>query len=382
VIRWAILSGEYPPQPGGVADYTGLVAAGLVAAGDRVTVYAPAHAAHAAPDNGVAVRRLPDHFGPRGLLTLDAALAARPQPHRILVQYTPQAFGCKGMNFPFTAWAAGPARRLGAVWVMFHEVMFPVEQGQSLRHAVLGRVTRAMARLLGRSADRTFVSIPAWARLLHRLCRPARPAEWLPVPSNVPLLADPARTASVRAGVSRGQATVVVGHFGTFGGMNSELVTSALAAVLRRSGDRVGLLVGRNGDRFCEQFLRRCPEMAGRVTATGALPPDDVAAHLAACDLLLQPYPDGISSRRGSAMAGIALGVPTATNAGALSEAVWGSESDGVAVARSADAGELAATVEAMLALPPAARAARGQAAAAWYRSRFDLAQTIRRLRG
>ena len=40
-IRWAVLTGEYPPQSGGVSDYTRLVAKGLAAAGDQVVVYAP-----------------------------------------------------------------------------------------------------------------------------------------------------------------------------------------------------------------------------------------------------------------------------------------------------------------------------------------------------
>ena len=39
--RWAILTGEYPPQAGGVSDYTRLVAEGLAAVGDEVAVYAP-----------------------------------------------------------------------------------------------------------------------------------------------------------------------------------------------------------------------------------------------------------------------------------------------------------------------------------------------------
>ena len=39
--RWAVLTGEYPPQPGGVSDYTRLVAEGLAAVGDEVAVYAP-----------------------------------------------------------------------------------------------------------------------------------------------------------------------------------------------------------------------------------------------------------------------------------------------------------------------------------------------------
>src|SRR5262249_14239086 len=88
--RWAILTGESPAQPGGVADYTALVARGLADAGDGVTVYAPrlSHGKeHEAP--GVSVVRLPDHFGPRGLLALDAALARRPRPDRILIQYVP-----------------------------------------------------------------------------------------------------------------------------------------------------------------------------------------------------------------------------------------------------------------------------------------------------
>jgi hypothetical protein len=35
-LTWAILTGEYPPQAGGVSDYTRLVARGLAECGDRV----------------------------------------------------------------------------------------------------------------------------------------------------------------------------------------------------------------------------------------------------------------------------------------------------------------------------------------------------------
>ena len=39
---WHIITGEYPPAPGGVSDYTEAVAAGLAAAGDEVHVWCPA----------------------------------------------------------------------------------------------------------------------------------------------------------------------------------------------------------------------------------------------------------------------------------------------------------------------------------------------------
>ena len=38
---WHILSGEYPPQPGGVSDYTAGLAEGLAKAGAEVHVWVP-----------------------------------------------------------------------------------------------------------------------------------------------------------------------------------------------------------------------------------------------------------------------------------------------------------------------------------------------------
>ena len=65
------------------------------------------------------------------------------------------------------------------------------------------------------------------------------------------------------------------------------------------------------------------PDVGGRAWASGRLPPPDVAAALRACDLLVQPYPDGVTTRRTSVMAGLANGVPIVATDGALTEAVW-----------------------------------------------------------
>ena len=91
--RWAILTGEYSPQSGGVSDYTRLVAEGLAAVGDEVAVYAPPQGIGpgSAPP-GVRVRRLPDRFGLRGLHWLDRELA-RDRPDRILSNTSPTRSG-------------------------------------------------------------------------------------------------------------------------------------------------------------------------------------------------------------------------------------------------------------------------------------------------
>jgi glycosyltransferase involved in cell wall biosynthesis len=379
--HWAIVTGEYPPQAGGVADYTRLVATGLARAGGTVSVYCPAHRGADPMDAGVAVHRLPDHFGVRGLVALHAALTSHPRPDFILVQYTPQAFGWKGMNLPFALWLACLGRRRTPVWVMFHEVRTPICRGQPFRHAVLGRVTSWMAKVVAGAAARSFVSIPAWADLLRALNPSASPAEWLPIPSTLPAAVDPLAAAEIRARVARGAGSVVVGHFGTFGGMNADLLLPILADLLRRSSDRVGLLVGRGSQQFRERFETEHADLVGRLVGTGEVSGEAAASHLSACDLLIQPYPDGVSSRRTSAMAGLALGVPTVTNSGALSEPIWGTESVGVIVTRSPQPADVVPAVEAVLALSPGERADLGKAAAAWYRSRFALEWTIAHLR-
>src|SRR5262249_5603390 len=165
-----VLTGEYPPNAGGASDYTRIVARGLAAAGDDVRVYAPPCRGPADPaDSGVGVHRLPGRFGPRSLLALAQLLARSPRPDRVVVHYVPHAFGFKAMNLPFALWVSCRLRRIAPVWVMFHEVVFPF-RWRPPTHALLGSVTRVMARLIAGAAERVFVSIPAWESLLTRLC--------------------------------------------------------------------------------------------------------------------------------------------------------------------------------------------------------------------
>jgi len=126
-----VLTGEYPPAPGGVSDYTRLVACGLAAAGDMVEVWAPACGSKAPNDPGVQVHWLPSNFGPGALCELQQALRCQPGPRRLLVQYVPHAFGFKAMNVGLAHWLFR-ARHRECVWVMFHEVCFGRRRGQDL----------------------------------------------------------------------------------------------------------------------------------------------------------------------------------------------------------------------------------------------------------
>lgn len=373
--RWAILTGEYPPQPGGVSDYTRCVARELAASGNGVRVYAPAVGVPESVDAGVDVHRLPGSFGPRSLLALDRHLS-RTRPDCIFVQYVPHAFGCKAMNLPFVTWLAARATRIAPVWVMFHEVALG-RTWRPLRHAIGGVVTQFMARLVAGAAERVFVSTPAWGDLLRRICPRRMVTDWLPVPSLVEVAHDSVAVAAVRSCVAPDGAPIL-GHFGTFGTPIAALLAPTLLEVLRFAPGTAVLLIGRHGEAFAREFAAAHPDLAGRVTATGELESRQVSVHLQACDVLLEPYSDGITTRRTTAMAVLAHGLPLVSNLGRLSEPLW--ESGGVAVAPHPDPLELANLSVALLATPTA-RVELGARAAQLYRDRFAVEHTITRLR-
>jgi len=171
----------------------------------------------------------------------------------------------------------------------------------------------------------------------------------------------------------------LVGHFGTFGRPITDLLEPIAVDLLGQVRDAHLLLIGRDSDHFRERFVQAFPAFAERIHATGAVPIETVSSHLRACDLLVQPFPDGISSRRTSAMAGIANGLPVVTNRGHLSESVW--SSGAVALAPTPDPIAIAQLATKLLA-NPVERALVGAKGAALYRESFVLEKTISRLRG
>lgn len=375
---WHLLAGEFPPQFGGIAAYTAGLAAGLAGAGESVHVWALGPPGDAADPPGATVHRTGECWSPAALARAGAGLDALPGPRRLLVQYAPNAWGYKGLNLGLCRWLAGRRRRGDDVRVMFHELWYFPQPGDRPARRILSALQRGMARSLLRSSTRAYVTIPHWAELLRRYrVGRRRPIDWLPVPSNIAVADDPGASAGVRRRVARpGQA--VVGHFGTFAGRIEELLAAAWPRVLAASGDSVGLLIGPGGEGFAARLAAAHPGLAGRLVATGALPEAGVSHHLRACDLLVQPYPGGVTSRRTSVMAGLAHGLAVATTAGEMTEPVW-AESGGVALAPEGDADALARSAASLLA-DPDARARLGAAGREVYLRHFSLERTVEAL--
>jgi len=282
------------------------------------------------------------------------------------------------MNLGFCRWVRTRAQQGDIVDLMVHEPFLAFREG-ALRHDLVAGVHRVMATMLLSVARRVWVSIPAWADRLRPWMLGRTPSFcWLPVPSTLAVTADVDLLAKVRLTV-RGSHDLVIGHFSTYDANARRLLQTLVPHLMRAlAGSRL-LLLGRGSDLTAADLRQRFPELQDRVFGVGALAADELSAHLLACDLMVQPYVDGASTRRSTLMAALAHGVPVVTTVGPLSEPFWISSPAVSAVA----AGDVEGLIHAAVALASDSHRRQRQSATAreTYAARFDVPHVIRALR-
>jgi glycosyltransferase involved in cell wall biosynthesis len=373
-LRWAIVNAEYD-RNGGVSDYTEQVATGLAAAGDEVTVCGSLGDREQSGGANYGLARVRRQFGVLSLRDLDRVLTST-RPHRVLIQYVPQGYGWHGMNLPFCLWLFARRHRY-RISVMFHEVAVVMDRKRPFRHNVQAIVTQVMAALAARAATQIFVSIPAWEQWLRSM-RCSRPITWLPIPSNIAVVGSLRDCSRIRLTYVF-EGGLLIGVFGTYGPMLVEPLMEVLPLIMKAAPEGSVLLMGENSETFRQEFAARYPDLAGRVWAAGRLSAADLSCHLGACDLMVQLYPDGISTRRTSVMACLSHALPVVTTIGHLTEPLW-KESRAVLLSPVDNPEHLAGQAKWLL-NDAAERARLGAAGKALYEDRFALPHTIAALR-
>jgi glycosyltransferase involved in cell wall biosynthesis len=237
---------------------------------------------------------------------------------------------------------------------------------------------RSMARMLLEGRPVVYLSTDTWRRYLSAYGGDAvTGAVTLPIPSAIPRVACPDAARAVRAR-SFANADFVVGHFGTYGRHIAPLLLSTVHALLSSEPRAAVLCTGAGSDDFVASTLDSYSAFHGRLFGTGRLPARDVSVNLQACDVIVQPYPDGVTTRRTSVMAALANARAVVTSDGALTESVW---RDSACVSLATSTGALVEATRDLLANAPARAALEARASAA-YDARFDLRHTIEALIG
>lgn len=369
-----IVTGEYPPSTGGVGGYTAQLAHALVEHGQPVHVWTGGNEDDAEED-GVVVHRVAGGFRPKDLSRVAHLMDSIPsaEPRRILVQWTPHSYGMRGLNLAVPIWLwKRAATSTDRVEAMVHEAFIAFGEG-SWRRDAAAAVQRAMAAALLRAVRKVWITIPKWEeRLRPWAFGKDIPFEWLPVPSNIPAAANVSEIVQLRKEYTAFRHPLI-GHFGTFRQDVEVLLIPALLELRESTG--VFLFVGRGSQEARRRLITVEPEWTERVFATGELDADGIAANLSACDVLLQPFPDGISTRRGSAMAALSLGVPVITNLGPLSEPFWNS-SGAIAIAGSSSGVDLAEETLELIADHPR-RTEMSSKGRDLYQERFHIRHTV-----
>lgn len=374
VREWHVVTGEYPPDSGGVADYTATVAEALADAGDRVTVWTSGTTGRTA--GRVVVHRALGAFTRRDLARGTSLLAEHGRSGRLLIQWVPHAFGRHGVNMRAALWLHAQAtRRAGGVDVMIHEPFMPF--AGPMTHRVAAAIQRAMTATVLHAATRAFAATPAWIDK----CRPfARGVglRWSPIPSGIPVEADQAEVEARRRAWQSAPGERLVGCFGRAGAFQ-EAVLDDLGQVLATGAHRTRLLlIGFDSDAVLARLAGRHPPIRAAVRATGAMAPAAVSVALRACDVMIQPYAAGICARHSSAAALLAHGLPIVTNSGPFTEPAW-AESRAVALLPAQPAALTQAALRLLDDAPERRRLS--HAARDLYDARFHVRHTVAALR-
>jgi glycosyltransferase involved in cell wall biosynthesis len=312
-----LVSGEYPPDIGGLADYTRCLRRALAARGVDTRVLTRRRVAPVEPGVLRVVRR----WDARALSWLVRVCPPRGIVH---LQYQAAGFDLLGdvCLAPLLLRRLRPRTR----WITtFHDARPPYLFPRA------GRLRPLAPRLLARLSAAVLASDE---RDLRTLRVGADRGRVVPIGPNVECRppADYDRRA-FRASLGLEPDQIAIAYFGL---LNASKGLDTLIAAFRRllAGVPTARLLVLGGPVGASDPTDRATaartnlaldDLGASVLRTGHLPPDALSAHLLAADLALLPYTDGASPRRGSLLACAAHGLPIVTTlptSGGLDEVV------------------------------------------------------------
>lgn len=323
-MRVALISGEYPPMRGGVADYTALLATSLTRFGVDVTVLTSSRVDMAFSTTTPPVFPWVENWGTRVWKRV-ADHVERLRPDVLHIQYQTGAFEMKvGVNL--LPWLVRFWRGRPRVVVTFHDLKEPYLLPK------MGRLRHVATHVLAAGADAVIATNPEdfirlggskndlktdwrWGRRRLRA---------IPIGSNVPgHVPDGFDRTALRRLIGARDGDVLIAYFGFLHPSKGlDNLATAFEALVRRGYPVRLLMIGASGgdsggsNRRYENQIRQQldqPLVRGRVGWTGFLRAEDVSAHLRACDLCVLPFQEGVSLRHGTLIAAIVNHLPIVT---------------------------------------------------------------------
>jgi glycosyltransferase involved in cell wall biosynthesis len=320
-----LISGEYPPMQGGVGDYSREMARALAAQGHRVSVLT-----HAVLSDTKPGQEEPWHMCPGvpdwrwGCWSRILALAHDIQPDIVNIQYQAAIYDMRVPAINLLPWRWRLEKDRPPIVVTYHDLkppyLFP--KAGPLRHRAVRVLARYSTAAIVTNAE-DFSAAGQWPFIAPPPAHRPPTLHEIPIGSNIAVSLPPSyRRDSWRARLGYRSQDIVWAYFGFLNeSKGGETLIRALAlsdppAQLLMIGGRVGSSDPTNkayADRV--EALMADLGVADRVRWTGYVPTEHVSAALLSADVVILPYRDGISFRRGSLHAALAHGCPIISTA-------------------------------------------------------------------
>ena len=298
-MRIGLVTGEFPPDQGGVGDFTRELGLALVNLDHEVHVLTHIPQKETQPSTaGMGVHRQIQGWR-WGCWRQVLSLAEELDLEVLNLQYQAAAYGMHpAIHFV-------PRRRpRPPVVVTFHDLKVPYLFPKA------GPLRRWIVRTLARRADSVIVTNREDYLQLHPVDLPHR-LSMIPIGSNIPMVPpDSYDRAAERARWDVGPDDFLLGYFGFLNeSKGGEELIEALGHLVERGVPAHLLMVGGQvgssdpTNRAYAQKVRHLVdslELAERVHWTGYAGPEQVSAGLLATDACVLPYRDGVSFRRGT----------------------------------------------------------------------------------
>jgi glycosyltransferase involved in cell wall biosynthesis len=272
----------------GVADYCAFLAGGLEARGTQVSL--------------ARVSWMEDGWfnGLRKLWRESAAWRGE----WVLLQYTALSWSRRGFPLGAVAVLAILRRRRVRCAVVFHE---PARQaGSGLLQGIRGACQDWVIHELYKGADKSIFTVPvetvAW------LPKGENKAAFIPIGANIPERAD-RRDAPAPAAKEKTVIVFGVTDSPEAAAREAKDISSVMLEACKALGRLRLVVVGRGAVEAREQFAKAFQGGGVEVVVRGVLPAEEIAREFESADALLFVR-SAITPRRGSAMAGIASGIP------------------------------------------------------------------------
>ena len=332
MLKIGLVTGEYPPMEGGVGAFTAELSKALHELGHTVHIITNREARPPDAPRTFTSAVEPIDIGFAQLhprinrwrwpsLAVIADVVLRQELDVVNIQYQPAAYNMNSAAINFLPWRL---KNVVKTAVTFHDLRVPYLFPKA------GSLRQTAVNFLARSADGVIATNPADYDALRAIFqrkgakgqREERQLAQIAIGSNITVHpTNHIETEEIRHSLGLQPQDTLLGYFGFLNeSKGADTLIEALAGLDGRFhlifiGGQTGASDAANNQSFLDGLQAQIQALGvtERVHWTGFLSDARVSAHLQAADMLVMPYRDGASLRRGTLMAALAHGRPLIT---------------------------------------------------------------------